>query len=79
VEAVSRELDMAIISKLTYINETSGDFTQGILYNDLTRHDQVRYALHLVKTAELIKERSELLTIDGHAVDAAQPSSEPKG
>jgi hypothetical protein len=72
---VSRDADMAIISKLAYINDASGDFTQGVLCDSLTPGEQIDFALQLVRLAEAIKVRAEgcntgeqgALIIDGTA------------
>jgi len=47
-----------ILQELKAINDEAGQFVAGILSFDISRHDQIAFALRLVVLAEHIKERA---------------------
>lgn len=53
------DLNMAIAQQLKAINNDAGAFVAGVLSDDISRDDQIVFALRLVRLAEHIKERAD--------------------
>jgi hypothetical protein len=53
------DLNMAILDQLKQITQGAGAFVAGVLSNDISRDDQIVFALRLVRLAEQIKERAD--------------------
>jgi hypothetical protein len=67
-----RDLSMDIVRQLKDINNDTGQFVAGILSDDISREDQITFALRLVRLAEHIKERAQStagMVIEGGIVD----------
>ena len=67
-----RDLDMSIVRQLKDINNDAGAFVAGVLSDDISRDDQIVFALRLVRPAEHIKERADQtagMVIEGGVVD----------
>jgi hypothetical protein len=52
------DLNRLILQELKAINNDAGQFVVGILSFDISRDDQISFALHLVVLAEHIKDRA---------------------
>jgi hypothetical protein len=66
------DLDMSIAQQLKTITGDAGAFVAGILSDDVSRDDQIVFALRLVRLAEHIKERAGStagMVIEGGVVD----------
>jgi hypothetical protein len=66
------DLNMAILDQLNSISRDTGPFVAGILSNDISRDDQLFFALRLMQLAAYIKERATSsvgMVIEGTAVD----------
>ncbi|WP_018686971.1 hypothetical protein [Actinokineospora enzanensis] len=67
-----RDLSMAIVQQLKGINTDAGQFVAGLLSDDISREDQIVFALRLVRLAEHIKQRADStagMVIEGGVVD----------
>ncbi|WP_254710442.1 hypothetical protein [Streptomyces lunaelactis] len=63
---------MNIVRQLKDINNDAGAFVAGVLSDDISRDDQIVFALRLVRLAEQIKERADStagMVIEGGVVD----------
>ena len=49
-----RDLDMSIVRQVKDINNDAGAFVAGVLSDDISRDDQIVFALRLVRPAEHI-------------------------
>jgi hypothetical protein len=66
------DLNMAIAQQLKAITGDAGAFVAGVLSDDISRDDQIVFALRLVRLAEHIKERADStagMVIEGGVVD----------
>lgn len=54
-----RDLGMSIVRQLKDINNDAGQFVAGVLSDDISKEDQITFALRLVRLAEHIKERAD--------------------
>jgi hypothetical protein len=66
------DLDMSIARQLKDINNDAGAFVAGVLSDDVSRDDQIVFALRLVRLAEHIKQRADStagMVIEGGVVD----------
>ncbi len=66
------ERDERILTQLKGINQDAGAFVAGILSDDISRDDQIVFALRLVTLAEYIKERADstvFMVVEGSVVD----------
>ncbi|GLZ30652.1 hypothetical protein Lesp02_28410 [Lentzea sp. NBRC 105346] len=66
------DLSMGIVRQLKDINNDAGQFVAGILSDDISKEDQITFALRLVRLAEHIKERADStagMVIEGGVVD----------
>ncbi len=52
------DLNMSILTQLNAINKDVGDFSAGVLSNDISHDDQIAFAHRLVDLAEAIRERA---------------------
>ncbi|MEV6871466.1 hypothetical protein [Amycolatopsis sp. NPDC051128] len=67
-----RDLGMDIVGQLKDINNDTGTFVAGVLSDDISREDQITFALRLVRLAARIKERADgtaEMVIEGGVVD----------
>lgn len=66
------DLSMGIVRQLKDINNDTGQFVAGMLSDDISREDQITFALRLVRLAEHIKQRADStagMVIEGGVVD----------
>lgn len=66
------DLNMSIARQLKDINDDAGEFVTGVLSDDISREDQIVFALRLVRLAEHIKQRADStagMVIEGGVVD----------
>ncbi|HEY6422433.1 MAG TPA: hypothetical protein VIY28_04130 [Pseudonocardiaceae bacterium] len=54
-----RDLNMAIVQQLKEINKHMGAFVAGVLSDDISKENQIAFALRLVRLAEFIKDRAD--------------------
>jgi hypothetical protein len=67
-----RDLGMGIVRQLKDISGDAGQFVAGILSDDISKEDQINFALRLVRLAEHIKQRADStagMVIEGGVVD----------
>ncbi|MEV6831189.1 hypothetical protein [Amycolatopsis sp. NPDC051102] len=67
-----RDLGMDIVGQLKDINNDTGAFVAGVLSDDVSREDQITFALRLVRLAARIKERADGtagMVVEGGVVD----------
>ncbi|MGH3613432.1 MAG: hypothetical protein ACRDRK_12745 [Pseudonocardia sp.] len=67
-----RDLSMGIVRQLRDINKEAGVFVAGVLSDDISREDQITFALRLVTLAERIKDRADStagMVIEGGVFD----------
>lgn len=72
------ELTRRICEQLTEINKEAGAFVAGILSNDISRDDQIKFAHQLVDLAEVIRDRAlhtPSMILDGSVIDDSDPAS----
>lgn len=76
------DLNMAILDQLNSISRDTGSFVAGMLSNDISRDDQLLFALELVRLADQIKERATSsvgMVIEGTAADDDDLRALPSG
>jgi len=76
------DLNMAILDQLKQITQGAGAFVAGVLSNDISRDDQIVFALRLVRLAEQIKERADStvgMVIEGTIVNDYDLPALPSG
>ncbi|MDQ2883992.1 MAG: hypothetical protein M3Y48_23275 [Actinomycetota bacterium] len=54
-----RDLTMSILDQFNHISQDVGDFTAGILSNDITKEDQIAFMQRIVSLAVTIRDRAE--------------------
>jgi hypothetical protein len=67
-----RDLSMDIVQQLRDVNKDTGVFVAGVLSDDISRDDQITFALRLVRLAARIKERANGtagMVVEGGVVD----------
>lgn len=73
----ARDRDMSIVRQLKDINQESGAFGAGVLSDDLSKDDQIDFAIQLVGLAIAIKQRAEGtagMAIEGNVTDDGRTS-----
>lgn len=66
------DLTRSICEQLTEINKEAGAFVAGILSNDISRDDQIKFAHQLVDLAEMVRDRAlhtPSMILDGSVID----------
>lgn len=66
------DLNLSIAAQLRAINGDAGPFVAGLLSDDISREDQLTFALRLVQLAEHIKERAQstaVMVVEGGVSD----------
>ncbi len=87
-----RGADVLLVAHLADLNNDMDKFSTGILADSLTPHEQIQFAIRLVRVAEMLKVRSgwepppmvEGTVVDeatddqaATGIDAAAPNAEP--
>jgi hypothetical protein len=73
------DLDELILRQLKGINEDASQFTMGLRSNDMSREDQIAFALRLVHLAIAIKRRAGStphLVAEGSVIDERTTSGD---
>lgn len=68
----AHDLNMSILDQLKGINNDAGAFAAGVLSNDISKEDQIDFAIRLVDLALAIKRRAEGtagLVVEGSVID----------
>lgn len=68
----SHDLNMSILDQLKAINNDTGVFAAGVLSNDISKEDQIGFAIRLVDLALAIRRRAEGtagLVVEGSVID----------
>lgn len=74
------DLNMAIARGLKDINQASGNFIAGVLSDDISKEDQITFALRLVDLAIAIKQRANKtvgMVIEGSVTDDSDHRQTP--